>query len=89
MGPEQPITILEDCQSWSGTTELGIAIEIGGSNIPREQVMDHVAGYTVVNDGSPDCYTQYWALLDRLAYGEQSWASTFTQAIPVLGWLKP
>ncbi|MGQ9493668.1 MAG: fumarylacetoacetate hydrolase family protein [Anaerolineae bacterium] len=72
IGLEQPIAIPKDCQSWSGTTELRVVITIAGSNILREQTMNHVVGYTVVNDGSPDCYKLHWALLNRLAYGEQS-----------------
>lgn len=30
--------------------ELGVAIGRGGKNIPREQALEHVFGYTVVND---------------------------------------
>jgi 2-keto-4-pentenoate hydratase/2-oxohepta-3-ene-1,7-dioic acid hydratase in catechol pathway len=32
--------------------ELGVVIGRGGKNIPREQALDHVFGYTVINDVS-------------------------------------
>ena len=32
--------------------ELGVIIGTGGKNIPREQALDHVFGYTVINDVS-------------------------------------
>jgi len=63
----QPIVIPEGNESWGGTTELGVVIGTGGRDIPREEAMDHVAGYTVVNDGSPSWYGQRWKRLDGLA----------------------
>jgi 2-keto-4-pentenoate hydratase/2-oxohepta-3-ene-1,7-dioic acid hydratase in catechol pathway len=32
--------------------ELGVIIGVGGKNIPRDKAMDHVFGYTVINDVS-------------------------------------
>ena len=33
-------------------TELGVVIGVGGKNIPRAKALDHVFGYTVINDVS-------------------------------------
>ena len=33
-------------------TELGVVIGVGGKNIPRASALDHVFGYTVINDVS-------------------------------------
>jgi 2-keto-4-pentenoate hydratase/2-oxohepta-3-ene-1,7-dioic acid hydratase in catechol pathway len=53
IGPEEPIPFdgrLSD--QWDWEVELAIVIGIGGRDIARSKAMDHVFGYTVLNDVS-------------------------------------
>ena len=51
VGPEEPIVYDEkltrklDCE-----TELAIVIGASGRHIPKDQALEHVFGYTIVND---------------------------------------
>lgn len=50
-GPESPFIIDPRVSSqidWEA--ELGVVIGVGGANIPRDQALRHVWGYTVIND---------------------------------------
>lgn len=52
-GPRGDIPVdprVSDENDWE--VELGVIVGPGGKNIPRERAMDHVFGYTVVNDVS-------------------------------------
>ncbi|HEV8489793.1 MAG TPA: fumarylacetoacetate hydrolase family protein [Candidatus Limnocylindrales bacterium] len=51
-GPGDPITIWRISPSVVDEIEVAIVIGVGGKDIPREQAMDHVMGYTICNDVS-------------------------------------
>ena len=64
LGHGQPIAIPAESEGWGGTTELGVVIGTGGRDIPKGEALHHVAGFTVINDASLNCYYQRWAELD-------------------------
>lgn len=51
-GPGDPITIWRISPGVIDEIEVAIVIGTEGKNIPREQAMDHVFGYTICNDVS-------------------------------------
>lgn len=51
-GPGDPITLWRIAPSVVDEIEVGIVIGRGGRSIPLEQAMDHIFGYTIVNDVS-------------------------------------
>lgn len=51
-GPGDPITIWRMSPGVIDEIEVAIVIGRGGKNIPREQAMQHVFGYTICNDVS-------------------------------------
>jgi 2-keto-4-pentenoate hydratase/2-oxohepta-3-ene-1,7-dioic acid hydratase in catechol pathway len=51
-GPGDPITIWKISPGVVDEIEVAIVIGVGGKNIPREEAMDHVIGYTICNDVS-------------------------------------
>jgi 2-keto-4-pentenoate hydratase/2-oxohepta-3-ene-1,7-dioic acid hydratase in catechol pathway len=61
-GHMETVTIPPIYREFRCASELGVVIAPGGRDIPREKAMDHVAGYTCVNDivsnHWKDIYTQ-------------------------------
>ena len=52
IGPDEPIVLPTDCDTVDWEAELAVVIGRGGRNISHADVLDHVAGYTIVNDVS-------------------------------------
>lgn len=52
VGPDDPVRIPRGSTKTDWEVELGVVIGSGGSYIPQEHAMAHVAGYCVVNDVS-------------------------------------
>ena len=50
IGPEEAIVIPPDCQELDHEIELAVVIGRQGRYIPQEMAMEHVAGYTILND---------------------------------------
>lgn len=51
-GPEAPIIIPPVTKKVDYEVELGVVIGKGGRNIPEEEALEHVFGYTIINDVS-------------------------------------
>lgn len=54
VGPDAPLLSPpeEVARAFDYEGELGVVIGKGGRHIPRERALDHVAGYTCINEGS-------------------------------------
>lgn len=52
VGHEQPVLAPIVSESFDYEAELAAVIGVSGRHIPVEQALDHVAGYTCLNDGS-------------------------------------
>jgi 2-keto-4-pentenoate hydratase/2-oxohepta-3-ene-1,7-dioic acid hydratase in catechol pathway len=52
IGPGESIVLPDGCDTVDWEAELAIVIGRGGSRISREDALEHVAGYTIVNDVS-------------------------------------
>jgi 2-keto-4-pentenoate hydratase/2-oxohepta-3-ene-1,7-dioic acid hydratase in catechol pathway len=52
IGPKEPVVVPPDCKELDHEVELAVVVGKRGRYIPREKAMDHVAGYTVLNDVS-------------------------------------
>lgn len=52
IGPEDPIVMPPWTQKLDYEVELAAVIGVGGADIPREEALRHVAGYTILNDVS-------------------------------------
>jgi len=52
VGPEDPVVVHPDCRELDHEVELAVVIGKRGRYIPEEKAMDHVAGYTILNDVS-------------------------------------
>ncbi|MDI6754709.1 MAG: fumarylacetoacetate hydrolase family protein [Thermodesulfobacteriota bacterium] len=50
IGPGDPITVPPECRELDHEIELAVVIGQKGRFIPLEKAMDHVAGYTILND---------------------------------------
>jgi 2-keto-4-pentenoate hydratase/2-oxohepta-3-ene-1,7-dioic acid hydratase in catechol pathway len=50
IGPGEPVLIPKDAGRVDHEVELAVVIGKGGKRIPRHQAMEHVAGYTILND---------------------------------------
>jgi 5-oxopent-3-ene-1,2,5-tricarboxylate decarboxylase/2-hydroxyhepta-2,4-diene-1,7-dioate isomerase len=50
IGPEEPVLIPKEATRVDHEVELAVVIGKGGKRIPKHQAMDHVAGYTILND---------------------------------------
>ena len=50
IGPGDLIEIPEFTNEVDWEAELAIVIGVGGRDIPRDRALDHIAGYTIVND---------------------------------------
>ncbi len=63
IGPDVPLVLpgISDTVDWE--LELGVVIGRGGRDIPLETAMDHVLGYTIINDVS--ARSMAWGLADR------------------------
>lgn len=51
-GPFDPVVIPRSMKRLDYELELGVVIGMGGRNIPVDKAMDHVGGYTLINDMS-------------------------------------
>ncbi|MBT5947983.1 MAG: fumarylacetoacetate hydrolase family protein, partial [Nitrospinaceae bacterium] len=51
-GPFDPVVVPRSMKRLDYELELGIVIGMGGKNIPVDKAMDHVGGYTLINDMS-------------------------------------
>ncbi len=58
IGPEDPVIIPPDCTLLDHEIELALIIGTRGRDIPEEKALDHVAGYTILNDISDREYRQ-------------------------------
>ena len=52
IGPDDPVIVHPDCRELDHEVELAVVIGKKGRYIPEEKAMDHVAGYTILNDVS-------------------------------------
>jgi 5-oxopent-3-ene-1,2,5-tricarboxylate decarboxylase/2-hydroxyhepta-2,4-diene-1,7-dioate isomerase len=50
IGPEEPVLIPKEAARVDHEVELAVVIGKGGRRIPNHQAMEHVAGYTILND---------------------------------------
>ena len=50
IGPGDSITVPHECRELDHEIELAVVIGQKGRYIPKEKAMDHVAGYTILND---------------------------------------
>jgi len=50
IGPGDPVVVPPNCQKLDHEVELAVVIGQKGRYIPSERAMDHVAGYTIIND---------------------------------------
>lgn len=89
IGAGETIVVPEGCLPWAGTTELGAIVGVGGRDIARERAMDHVAGFTVVNDCLPSGYARRWGQLDAhlAAQGESAGLPFHFHAANTASWL--
>jgi len=51
-GPFDPVVVPRSVKKLDYELELGVVIGMGGRNIPVDKAMDHVGGYTLINDMS-------------------------------------
>jgi 2-keto-4-pentenoate hydratase/2-oxohepta-3-ene-1,7-dioic acid hydratase in catechol pathway len=56
IGPGESVVVPPDCQQLDHEVELAVVIGKKGRYIPVEKAMDHVAGYTIMNDISDRAY---------------------------------
>jgi 2-keto-4-pentenoate hydratase/2-oxohepta-3-ene-1,7-dioic acid hydratase in catechol pathway len=52
IGPEEPVVVPPDCRELDHEVELAVIIGRRGRHIPEDKALDHVAGYTILNDVS-------------------------------------
>ena len=52
IGPGESILLPDDCDTVDWEAELAIVIGRGGSRISRQDALEHIAGYTILNDVS-------------------------------------
>jgi 2-keto-4-pentenoate hydratase/2-oxohepta-3-ene-1,7-dioic acid hydratase in catechol pathway len=52
IGPDDPVAVHPVCRELDHEVELAVVIGKKGRYIPEEKAMDHVAGYTILNDVS-------------------------------------
>ncbi len=63
VGPEEPVVLPSVSEEVDWELELAVVIGTGGRDIPADGALDHVAGYTILNDIS--ARTMSWGLADR------------------------
>ena len=51
-GPNDDVVIPRSSKKTDWEVELGIVIGTGGSYVPENEALDHIAGYTIINDVS-------------------------------------
>jgi 2,4-didehydro-3-deoxy-L-rhamnonate hydrolase len=49
-GPQDDIAVPRDAEQFDWELELGVVMGRGAWRVPRERALEHVAGYTIVND---------------------------------------
>lgn len=59
MGHGETVTIPPFYKSFRAAAELGVVIGKGGRNIPYKEAMEHVLGYTIVNDMASDTWKDF------------------------------
>jgi 2-keto-4-pentenoate hydratase/2-oxohepta-3-ene-1,7-dioic acid hydratase in catechol pathway len=52
IGPDDPVIVHPECRELDHEVELAVVIGQKGRYIPEEKALDHVAGYTILNDVS-------------------------------------
>jgi 2-keto-4-pentenoate hydratase/2-oxohepta-3-ene-1,7-dioic acid hydratase in catechol pathway len=52
IGPDDPVIVHPECRELDHEVELAVVIGKKGRYIPEEKALDHVAGYTILNDVS-------------------------------------
>ena len=63
VGPDDPVVIPAVSEEVDWELELAVVIGRGGRDIPRESALDHVAGYTIMNDVS--ARSMSWGVVER------------------------
>jgi 2-keto-4-pentenoate hydratase/2-oxohepta-3-ene-1,7-dioic acid hydratase in catechol pathway len=58
IGPDDPVVIPPECRLLDHEVELALVVGKRGRNIPEEKAMEHLAGYTILNDISDREYRQ-------------------------------
>jgi len=58
IGPDDPIIISPECRLLDHEVELAVVVGKKGRHIPEEKAMEHLAGYTILNDISDREYRQ-------------------------------
>lgn len=66
IGPDMPVRLPSVSSKIDWELELAVVIGVGGRNIPVTAALDHVAGYTILNDVS--ARVMDWGLADREEY---------------------
>jgi 2-keto-4-pentenoate hydratase/2-oxohepta-3-ene-1,7-dioic acid hydratase in catechol pathway len=56
IGPDDPIVIPPECRQLDHEVELALVVGKQGRHIPEEKAMEHLAGYTILNDISDRAY---------------------------------
>jgi 2-keto-4-pentenoate hydratase/2-oxohepta-3-ene-1,7-dioic acid hydratase in catechol pathway len=70
LGPGDPVVVPDGAESFGFNVELGVVIGAGGCDIPVNEAMQHVAGYTVVIDVAADNFCRY---MDEVASEPRTW----------------
>ena len=58
IGPDDPVVIPPECRLLDHEVELALVVGKRGRHIPEEKAMEHLAGYTILNDISDREYRQ-------------------------------
>ena len=58
IGPDDPVVIPPECRLLDHEVELALVVGKRGRNIPEGKAMEHLAGYTILNDISDREYRQ-------------------------------
>ena len=94
IGPDEPVVLPKDVNTCSYNVELGIIIGKKGRNIPVEQALDYVAGYTCINDiahqGFLNKYIESGVVKDSPAFdwfcdASASWGGKKTDTFAAMG----
>jgi 2-keto-4-pentenoate hydratase/2-oxohepta-3-ene-1,7-dioic acid hydratase in catechol pathway len=59
IGHNEPVTIPPFYRTFRAAAELGVVIGKGGRNISPKKAMEHVLGYTIVNDMASDTWKDF------------------------------
>jgi len=80
VGPGEPVVVPTDARIWGFNVEMGIVIGKQGRHIPASKAMEHVAGYTVINDVSSDALYHRIRKTGQSGYDLPEWADWFIGA---------